>query len=487
MVCQRGRGKKEVGRRKYNTCVIRRTAAVAAAKAAAVLSRRLRFGGGTALPGLVAERIDPDIVPALVLGLGQGSVLVTGTNGKTTTARLLRSIARAAGLRAVANRAGSNMMRGIASALVEAAAWSGEMASAGKRLGIFEVDEATLPHAASSVRPRAVVFTNLFRDQLDRYGEVEHVAQVWRATVDELPSDVTVVLNADDPAVASLADVARGRVITYGMTDTSSGVGTLEHAADARWCVSCGSELSYEAVCYGHLGHWRCPQCGKSRPEPDVQCGRLDIGAAHLDLTLWLAQGHVTARLPLTGLYNAYNALTAAAAASALGLDRVAIERGLNAFTAAFGRQERMQVAGREVQVILAKNPAGLNQVIRTITANGSQTDLVLFLNDNIADGRDVSWIWDVDFELLAGKARSVTVSGARAWDMALRLKYAGIQADGGSSPHVEPEPARALRQALEATPAGGTLYVIPTYTAMLQVRDLLARWAGRGAFWEGE
>jgi UDP-N-acetylmuramyl tripeptide synthase len=331
-----------------------------------------------------------------------------------------------------------------------------------------------------------VLFTNLFRDQLDRYGEVEHVAQVWRTAVGNLADNVLVVLNVDDPSVASLAEVAKGRVITYGMKDTSSGVGAVEHAADARWCSSCGGELTYSAVCYGHLGHWRCPSCGKSRPEPDIACGRVDIATVHTDITVWTPTGQVKARLPLTGLYNAYNALAAAAAASALGFEREAIERGLNAFTAVFGRQERMRVAGREVQVLLAKNPAGLNQVLRTITNDGPPADLVLFLNDNIADGRDVSWIWDVDFELLAGKARSITVSGIRAWDMALRLKYAGFFRDG-ATPRVEPEPAQALKQAIAATPEGGTLYVIPTYTAMLEVRDLLASWAGRGAFWEGE
>ncbi len=477
---------KEAGGSKYNTCVIRRTAAIAAAKAAATLSRRFRLGGGTALPGLVAERIDPHLVAELAAELGQGCMLVTGTNGKTTTARFIRSIARAAGLRVVANRAGSNMMRGIGSALVEAVDWSGELSSADKRLGIFEIDEATLPHAARAVHPRAVLFTNLFRDQLDRYGEVEHVAQVWRAAVRELPDGVAVVLNVDDPSVASLAEVARGPVIAYGIKDTSSGAGDLEHAADARWCASCGAELAYSAVCYGHLGHWRCPQCGKSRPEPDITCGRVDDEDGALRLILWLREGEVKARLPLSGLYNAYNALAAAAAAQALGLDESVIERGLNSFTAAFGRQERMRVAGREVQVILAKNPAGLNQVLRTITTGESQADLVFFLNDNIADGRDVSWIWDVDFEVLAGKTRSVTVSGIRAWDMALRLKYAGLYRDG-VSPQVEPNAAAALKQALAATPESGTLYVIPTYTAMLQVRDLLARWAGRGAFWEAE
>ena len=470
----------------YNRRVIQRTAAVAAGKATAAVSRRFRLGGGTALPGLVAERIDPDVIRELSAQLSEGSVIVTGTNGKTTTARLLRGMAKEAGLRTVANRAGSNMMRGIAAALVDAAGWSGEIASAQKRLGIFEVDEATLPLVADAVRPRGVLFTNLFRDQLDRYGEVETVAAVWRAAVPGLPPEATVVLNVDDPSVAALATVAQGRVLTYGMKDTSSGEGKLEHAADARWCTVCGNELEYSAVMYGHLGHWRCPKCGNTRAEPDVFCGQFQAAVNGSRLTLKLPGGLVETSLRLTGLYNAYNALAAAAAAAALGFGRPAVQRGLNAATAGFGRQERMRVGGRDVQIMLAKNPAGLNQVLRTIAANGSNSDLAVFLNDNIADGRDVSWIWDVDFELLEGKTRSVTVSGLRAWDMALRLKYAGIDGQG-ASPHVEPEPARALKRALRATPEGSTLYVIPTYTAMLEVRDQLARWAGRGAFWEAE
>ena len=470
----------------YNISVIQRTAAVAAAKATAAVSRRFRLGGGTALPGLVAERIDPDVIQELSAQLNLGSVIITGTNGKTTTARLLRSIVKEAGLKPVANRAGSNMMRGIAAALVDAAAWSGDMAASEKRLGVFEVDEATLPLVAEAVKPRVILFTNLFRDQLDRYGEVETVAAVWRAAVSGLPPDVTIVLNVDDPSVAALSAVAPGRALTYGMKDTSSGEGKLEHAADARWCTVCGNELEYSAVMYGHLGHWRCPKCGNARSEPDVFCGQFHAEANGSQLTLKLPGGLVEANLRLAGLYNAYNALAAAAGAAALGVGRPAVQRGLNSATAGFGRQERMFVGGRDVQIMLAKNPAGLNQVLRTITANGSEADLLVLLNDNIADGRDVSWIWDVDFELLEGKTHSVTVSGVRAWDMALRLKYAGIDG-GGATTHVEPEPAQALKRALSATPEGSTLYVIPTYTAMLEVRDLLARWAGRGAFWEAE
>ena len=460
---------------------MRRLVAIAAGKMAAALSRSLRVGGGTALPGLVAERIDPDIVAVLGQRLGQGCATITGTNGKTTTARLLRNMAQAAGYRPVANRAGSNLMRGIAAALIEAADSWGRLRDGPSSLGLFEVDEATLPEAARALQPRAVAFTNLFRDQLDRYGEVEHVAAIWRGAIEELPKGTTLVLNADDPSLVALAAAAQGQVIFYGLADPSCGVGALEHAADARWCGACGGELRYDVVYYGHLGRWACPGCGQARPQVAVEATRVEARAGGLHLTIALPDGHLALALPLMGLYNAYNAVAAAATALALGIGRQAIELGMASFTAAFGRQERLTIDGRQVQVILAKNPAGLNQVLRTITADGSAKDLAFFLNDDLADGRDVSWIWDVDFEMLVGQARSLVVSGTRAWDMALRLKYAGV----APQPQVEADAAKALRQALSATPAGGTLYVIPTYTAMMTVRETLARWGRQAPFWQ--
>jgi UDP-N-acetylmuramyl tripeptide synthase len=461
---------------------MRRSAAVAAAKVAAGLSRRFRLGGGTALPGLVAERIDPEIIGGLASRLGQGSVLVTGTNGKTTTARLLRSIVHGAGMKTVANRAGSNMMRGIASALVESAGWGGDFEAANGKLGVFEVDEATVPEAAWAVRPRAVLFTNLFRDQLDRYGEVEYVAEVWRKAVAGWPEIAALALNSDDPSVASLGKRAKGPVVYYGIDDRSLGTSTIEHAADARWCTACGAELTYAAVFYGHLGHWRCPNCQDERPQPDVTVTSVAKDGDGVALVLATPSGPITVRMPLLGTYNVYNVAAAAAAAAALGIETPAVEKGLASITAAFGRQERLKVAGRDVQVVLAKNPAGLNQVLRTITGEDTGAlDLVFFLNDDIADGRDISWIWDVDVELLSGRTRAVTASGRRAWDMALRLKYAGLE----PALRVEANSTQALSMALDSVPAGETLYVIPTYTAMLEVREILARRAGRGAFWE--
>jgi UDP-N-acetylmuramyl tripeptide synthase len=237
-----------------------RTAAVLAAKA---VSRRLRAGALCCR----ADRGEDGsgLVRGLSSQLGQGSILVTGTNGKTTTARLVRSVVAAAGLRPVANSEGSNMMRGVAAALAEAATWEGRLERRKKRIGVFEVDEATLPLVAMAVRPRVVVFSNLFRDQLDRYGEVETVAALWRKAVAKLPDDVTLCLNADDPAVASLRDSATGRVLLYGLDDVTQAAGPIEHAADARWCPHCGSEL-HTAVFYGHIGHWRCDACGYARP-----------------------------------------------------------------------------------------------------------------------------------------------------------------------------------------------------------------------------
>ena len=462
---------------------MRRTAAIVAAKTAATLSRALRRGGGTALPGLIAERLDPGLVTGLAKRLGQGSVIVTGTNGKTTTSRLVRNVVEAAGLRPVANREGSNMMGGVAAALGEAATWDGKMRGRKKRIGVFEVDEATMPKVAQAIGPRAVLFTNLFRDQLDRYGEVETVAAIWREGIAKFPDDVSLAINADDPSVASLRETARGPVVLYGLDDITQASQTVEHASDARWCPRCGAELAYESVFYGHIGHWSCSGCGNTRPGPDVAGTKLTSDANGMTLEIRTPSGVIEVRLPLTGVYNAYNAIAAAATGVALGLDDAAIQQGLASFTAGFGRQERMQVRGRDVELILAKNPAGLNQVLRTITAHGSQHDMAFFLNDNIADGRDISWIWDVDFELLAGKLRSLTVSGGRAWDMALRLKYAGLS----DAPTVEEDTTLALREALERTPEGETLYVIPTYTAMLDVRNILGRWSGRGSFWEGD
>ena len=382
------------------------------------------------------------------------------------------------GVLCVTLAAGANLLSGVASTL---------LAAEDAELGLFEVDEAAMPDIARRVRPQALCLGNLFRDQLDRYGELELVAERWRGAVAELGDESWLVVNGDDPQVGDLAR-GRRRSVVFGMDDPRQAAPELQHAADSKWCLRCGTPYEYAAAYVGHLGDYRCPACGHARPRLDLRAREVELhGLDGVSFDLVDEAGPMRIRLRLPGLYNVYNALAAAALARVLGATREEIGEGLTHFRAAFGRFERLQLGDKNALVLLVKNPAGANEVVRTLLSGGPPRVAVIALNDGIADGRDVSWIWDVDFELLTGKTRSVTVSGSRAWDMALRLKYAGLYENGKELPRVEPEPTLALKRALQSTPDGGTLYVIPTYTAMLQVRDLLAGWAGQGAFWESE
>lgn len=463
--------------------------AILAGKAAGRASRLFGRGGGTAIAGLAALRVDPAIVRDLVAQAGAGTIAITGTNGKTTTSLMLSRIATAAGLRPLHNRSGSNMMRGVAAMLVEEASFSGNIADPGARIAILEVDEATLPEIAREVSPRVIVFTNLFRDQLDRYGEVDTVVRSWQDALAiqqgsngraerQLP---TVVLNADDPAVAHLGRAYGGTALYYGVEDTSMSVDAIDHASDFRTCLDCGADLAYSATFYGHIGHWRCASCGNARPTPDIQIRRVVLGDDLSSLEIALPDGALKLVLPLTGLYNAYNALAAVGGTLAMGLARDATVTALEGFSAAFGRQERFTVQGRDVHVLLGKNPTGLNQVLRTIAASGSRKRILFFLNDGIADGRDISWIWDADYEIVQPLADWVLAAGTRAEDLALRLKYAGF----GDDIDAERDTVTALQRALDATPVGGTLHIVPTYTAMLDVREVLATQVGSSRFWE--
>ncbi len=454
----------------------RRHAAVLAAKSSGTLLR-LAGRGGTALPGLLAERIDPAIVAGLAGGLARGAALVTGTNGKTTTSALIASALRAGGLVPIHNVAGSNMMRGLAATLCAAAGWNGRLPTGRRGVGILEVDEAVAPIAARAIRPRVVVITNLFRDQLDRYAELETVAALWRKMAEELVG-ATLVLNADDPLVGALPTPPDGRRIFYGIDDRSAA--GPPGAADSIWCPRCSTQLEFLAIWYAHLGDYRCPGCGYTRPVLDVAAREVrPAGFDGADLCLSVAGRALAVRLPLPGLYNVSNALAAFAGALAMGVPSEMAARALAATRPAFGRTERLQIDGREVAILLVKNPTGFDQVISTVLAGNDTPDLLLALNDRIADGRDVSWIWDVGFERLAGKTGEITVTGDRAAELALRLKYAGVIREVA----VEPDVERALALALGR--GSGRLCVLPTYTALIDLHSSLADRAGVARFWE--
>ena len=450
--------------------------AAAAARGAGRLSLRLGRGGGTTLPGLVLTRLRPEATAEMARAVPGGVILLSGTNGKTTTARLVRAVLDASGAKVVANTAGSNLERGVASALVGAD---------GADVALFEADEAALPGLISQTRPRAVALMNLFRDQLDRYGELENLVERWREAIAALDPATTVVYNADDPAVAEVA-AGHPNTVSYGIEDLRVGRDRLAHAADATDCRRCGAPLHYDMVTIAHLGRWSCPGCGLARPQPDVGATRVELhGMDGQRLAMATPQGPIELSLRLPGMHNAYNAIAATAAALALGLAPESIGTALARRQAAFGRSERTNIGGARVTTLLAKNPAGANENIRTMLLEGGPLHLVVLLNDRTADGQDVSWIWDVDYELLLHRDRlaSLTVAGDRAHDMALRFRYAGFDPDAMS---VVPTVSAALDAGLAACGAGD-LYVLPTYTALLELQAVLA---GRGlapAFWEDQ
>jgi len=449
---------------------------VLAGKLASAGSRVLRRGGGTALPGLVAERIDPQIVAHLGRTLGRGRIMVTGTNGKTTTARIIAAALEAEGVPFVHNREGSNLMRGMASTLLARANASGRIRDAGQTAGLFEADEATMPAAVAALQPRAIVFTNLFRDQLDRYGEVDTVAGLWRTALAAAPRDCTLVLNADDPSVAELATAWDGPVHWFGLDDPDFATDTAG-AFDARWC-SCGGDYRYDRRYFAHVGFWRCAKCERHRPAPDTWASDVELGLEGARLQIHDSRSAIEAALPLTGLYNVYNALAAVGACRAFGLGEASIRAGLASVRPAFGRQEVVEVDGRRLRLFLAKNPAGANQVLlllREVARQRGQLKLALLLNDRFADGQDVSWIWDVDHELLSGMVATWWAGGDRAEDLAVRLKYAGWPAPGTVVHHAAP----LLDAILGSTAPGEDVFVVPTYTAMLDLRGELLR---RGA-----
>ena len=521
---------------KRQTRSLRAGLAVIGGRAAGAISRRLRLGGGTSIAGVVAQRLYPDIVNHLSSQLAYGSVLVTGTNGKTTTSGFIAAILSDAGLRVWRNREGSNLMRGIAGALVIRAQPGGNLRRAGQAISIFEVDEAVVPHIIEAVPLRVAVFTNLFRDQLDRYGEVDSVSTRWQQALHALPENTTMILNADDPAVALLGASRSDNVVYFGIDDAAldlaaQGISKERHQTiDTRACAKCGAELEYSLRFYSHLGHYHCPNCDNARPQPTVRATHVTMNAfdqLRITVETPTQQGEIV--IPLPGLYNIYNALAAIAAAQALQINWEPIVSGIQQFKPAFGRGERVQVAGRTIRILLAKNPTGFNEVLRTLFSEGETRHILLMLNDNIADGRDISWIWDVDFERIAQQTAALTVTGTRALDLALRLKYAGIdeqaisivpltliRAAGGretatalahasESDHAlsngalpgarktvaRTKPAQrhgltyALDSALQQTPVGETLFVIPTYTGLLDIHRELERRGLTPHYWE--
>jgi lipid II isoglutaminyl synthase (glutamine-hydrolysing) len=448
------------------------------ARAVGSLARGSGRGGGTSLPGKVLLKLDPHAIGRLAARLPNGSAVISATNGKTTTATMAAAILEGAGHRLVYNRAGANMAGGIASTLL-AAAQGGERIDGD--LGLFEVDEFWVEQVAAEAMPRALLLSNLFRDQLDRYGELEAIADRWAQVVAELSASTGLVLNADDPLIADLGR-ERGDVTYFGVEDHNVAAPEMQHASDSKHCRRCGAPYVYDAIYMGHLGDYHCASCGQRRPTPTVYAERITLhGTDRATFMLVTPHGSRAVMLALPGLYNVYNAVAAAALCLDLRVTLDNVVAGLQAATAAFGRAEEVTVGDTTLKLLLMKNPAGANEVLRTLALESRELDVLAVLNDLTADGRDVSWIWDADFELLAPNVRSVICSGTRAAEMAVRLKYAGIDP---ANLQVVPDLPPALDVAL-ANAVTGRLFVLPTYTALLALRDELSARGHVSQYWE--
>jgi UDP-N-acetylmuramyl tripeptide synthase len=444
------------------------------------LSRRLGRGGGAALPGLVAERLDHEIGAKLARRLAQGSILVTGTNGKTTTTKMLGQILTDSGQRLVVNRAGSNLSRGVVSALIEHSNFRGQFK---ETMGLFEVDEAAMPAVASMVQPRSIVVLNLFRDQLDRYGELDTTATLIGKGI--ATTQAQLYLNADDPLVADLARYAKDatKVSYFGVHDVPASKLVHDVTADSDTCPVCGRALEYSRNFYGHIGHYRCPEGHVKRVKPQLEASDLNVSEAGCECKLNTGRGHdvVEASIQLPGIYNVYNALGAVITAQSVGVELSATVASLARVGAAFGRVELISLDdNKQLYLLLVKNPTGFNQIIQTFMLQEKQQQILLAINDNFADGRDVSWLWDVAFEELTAQDHLISVTGLRATDMALRLKYADIASfDVNSNLH------KSLNQFIEQLVPGQIGYVVPTYTAMTELRRQLGRKTKLPGVWE--
>jgi lipid II isoglutaminyl synthase (glutamine-hydrolysing) len=460
-------------------------AAILAARAARFASRTLHTGGGSTVPGVVALRVDPKVLTKLSKRLRLGSAAITGTNGKTTTTRMISRILHTAGIRVVNNSTGANLITGVTAALISDSDLAGRPAS---EMGLFEVDEASVPKVAAEAELKILAVLNLFRDQLDRYGELAYTGKVIASGFGDLPPDGAVVLNADDPLVASLGRSAKNPVY-YGVDEPALDTGRLQHIADSKDCPLCGTALVYGTVYMGHVGVYDCRNCSFGRPELRYRASRVRFdGARGTNFALSTPAGEAGVRVNLPGLYNVYNALAAAAVAGEVGIGLEEISRGIEEFGGAFGRVERVRAGDKEAFLLLIKNPVGFNEILRTFVTGGEARNVLIAINDNHADGRDVSWLWDVDFEMLAdaraeGRTNGMEpfmVSGIRAEDMAVRLKYADLPVGDVITDREE-----AIKAALDATPPDGTLYVLPTYTAMLEIRKTLSELGYTHPFWE--
>lgn len=437
---------------------------------------KFKGGGATAAPGLFSLSLDKKALLKLSEPL-ERTIIVSGTNGKTTTSRIIGDFLRKQGQTYLHNRHGSNLERGLVSTLIENSSLTGELKT---RTALFEIDEAALAVVLPKLKSTVIVLTNLSRDQLDRYGEVDNIKRLWESAFSNLKTDVVMVINADDPSLAYLGTKSRCKVVYFGINDKNVRLEQPPHVLDISHCPVCHEELFYHHFYSSHQGDYFCKNCDFKRPELDFSATVINLADSKTEFSIVDKDNQkVNFKIKLEGLYNVYNILAAYSAISSLNIDTNNFAETIEEFSSVFGRGEKMPIADKQILVHLAKNPTGFNELIRTFLTKEGQPILIL-INDKIADGRDVSWLWDVDFEKLKNKNQMFFVSGTRGTDMGLRLKYAGI-----NDFQLYDDLEESLSTALENTQSKETLTIVATYTALLELKRLLAKKQLSVDFWE--
>jgi UDP-N-acetylmuramyl tripeptide synthase len=423
---------------------------------------------GDSLPGLIANRIYPHLLRDLSKQCSEGVILVCGTNGKTTTCSMIAAILHASGTALIHNRSGSNMTRGHITAFLSKASWRGTVHAT---LALLEVDEAVLPVTLSTTHPRIVVLHNLFRDQLDRYGEINTIAKKWLSALrSDLPKDSYLIVNADDPQLAYIAkELNHPNTIYYGLNDPTVGSNSATSVVDAYISPASDKPLHYSTYYLSHLGNYRDPGSPFSRPQLTFPTTSVSLGTSEFP-TQFTVGPYISLSLPIPGLYNVYNAVAAVVTAHILMVEPKYIQQALAAFVTVFGRFERIPVGLHSLYLCLIKNPAGAGEVIRTLPRD-KPISMAFFANDNFADGLDVSWYFDTSFEHIAPQISWSLFSGSRANDMALRLKYAG----NSSHPTIIENTNTAITNLLQRV-THEDVYVLSTYTATLNLQSALRK-----------
>ncbi len=443
---------------------------VSIGKAAGVAISLFRLGAGATWPGEIVLRLRPNILQT-ISKQHPYIIIVAGTNGKTTTSKMIETILIQSGKKVVRNESGANLDNGIVSTFLRNLGMMGKLKS---KYFIFEVDEATVPVLLKQFHPQLIILLNLFRDQLDRYGEVDTIAAKWLQSFATLPKGTKILINGDDPQLTFIGyeieklwdelpgnkDVHRlkhpqssddDNIQYFGLDDNRLYLDHLEHATDSIYCPNCGNRLTFGGVYFSHLGKWACGKCGFMHPD--------------------LAITNEIIHTPLEGVYNKYNTLAAWLTARQLGIPDTLIQQALSSFIPAFGRMEEIIYQEKKLKILLSKNPTGWNESLRTMLRSDRPGPLLLVLNDRIPDGTDVSWIWDIDMEILQQCTHKIIISGDRCYDLALRLKYAEIPTDRYE---VVENLETAIQQILRLSLKEETIWVLPTYSAMLDVRQIL-------------